>query len=524
MNAQSDGRTLSDAILSMDSERLAATLALLKEIGFLAALFSKAKDLSTRSTGAFENKLKEATERLKKEPRGALVLRVQGQLSKTLRIPGRNYAAKKDFEDNCEDIVRATCALLRGQKREFKGETLQELVKFQTAQMFSQIQKRFDEMGEEERTRVVAEIKQHLELLPEDQQRVIKEKLGTEQLTEEVVRRAVVAGTLGAAFAVAVEIGGFGFYMAATSMLASLAGLIGITLPFSFYTGLTSAVAVLANPLFLAIALGGGGYLLYRRNDRKLRESLMPVIVTQIAAAGMMIQDPKPDQGAELALAEWEEAAGRVRRLRAESQSAEEVLDAASKEHREATARFKASREKKKRADNLRREVIARLRSQFLALADEMASGACGERLTEPAGDLVRAIARHREITDRPVNTAEGGNWGARILRAFDVGKKKVEGFVSEGEIEVCLDKLLAEVRGTWRKEEAHLQNHLLADLQVLDERENELHQMERELREAEAEKKAAKLKLDRKKELFTKAQEEVRRAEGVFYGLETVE
>jgi len=58
----------------------------------------------------------------------------------------------------------------------------------------------------------------------------------------------------------------FGFYMSAASLVATIAGLAGLTLPFAFYTTMSSLVAVVANPLFfLPLVLGGGcGYFMAR--------------------------------------------------------------------------------------------------------------------------------------------------------------------------------------------------------------------------------------------------------------------
>ena len=65
-------------------------------------------------------------------------------------------------------------------------------------------------------------------------------------------------------------------------MLASFAGIFGLTLPFGIYTGLTSTIAVLANPLFLIPFLLGGGLLLINHQNKSLKNKLLPIILMQI--------------------------------------------------------------------------------------------------------------------------------------------------------------------------------------------------------------------------------------------------
>jgi hypothetical protein len=69
--------------------------------------------------------------------------------------------------------------------------------------------------------------------------------------------------------------------MAAVKALAAMAGMVGLGLPFSAYATLTSVIAVLANPLFMVPALLGGGWLLTSYTNGKMRDNLLPVVVTQ---------------------------------------------------------------------------------------------------------------------------------------------------------------------------------------------------------------------------------------------------
>ena len=77
-------------------------------------------------------------------------------------------------------------------------------------------------------------------------------------------------------------VSGFAFYTTATSLVASFAGLFGLTLPFGFYTGLTSTIAILASPLFLLPFLLGGGIWLTQHQNKSLKKKLLPIVLMQI--------------------------------------------------------------------------------------------------------------------------------------------------------------------------------------------------------------------------------------------------
>ena len=61
---------------------------------------------------------------------------------------------------------------------------------------------------------------------------------------------ASVLGTL----ATTISISGFAFYTTTTSLLASTAGVLGVTLPWAAYTGTTSTIAVLGGPVGWTLA------------------------------------------------------------------------------------------------------------------------------------------------------------------------------------------------------------------------------------------------------------------------------
>lgn len=84
-------------------------------------------------------------------------------------------------------------------------------------------------------------------------------------LDTDLKRAGGIAGLLAMA-----NVGGFGTYMLASSSLAGVSGLVGITLPFAAYTALSSAMAVVLGPVGWTSAALYGLYKLSGTNYQKL--------------------------------------------------------------------------------------------------------------------------------------------------------------------------------------------------------------------------------------------------------------
>ena len=136
---QSDGKQLSNAILSLDSKGLATSLALLDELSLSKLLFDKARDLAPGTTKSFEHRLQSATEALSAQPHEELVLRMFGKLNEVLGLPPRNYVSQRDLEDNAEDVVKAACEVLRKVDKKFEGNGLSELARRSVSTVLRQL-------------------------------------------------------------------------------------------------------------------------------------------------------------------------------------------------------------------------------------------------------------------------------------------------------------------------------------------------------------------------------------------------
>lgn len=122
--------------------------------------------------------------------------------------------------------------------------------------------------------------------LTEAQRRDVSEAFGVDDVTTDAVERALRQGRILAGGYAALVAAGFGTYLAATTIMhAVVTTLLGITLPFGAYTGLTTGMGFLLNPV-VAIALAVGLFVVGgRRQSRKLKRRLVGMVILQISAA-----------------------------------------------------------------------------------------------------------------------------------------------------------------------------------------------------------------------------------------------
>ncbi|PPR64939.1 MAG: hypothetical protein CFH08_01058 [Alphaproteobacteria bacterium MarineAlpha3_Bin7] len=162
----------------------------------------------------------------------------------------------------------------------FTGNTIEELATFKIKELMAEFTKHFDSMDTEKKEEAANKILAALEELDKnDRDRLLKE-LDVEKLTTQALVRLISVGSFGGALATVVGISGFSAYTAVSSAIATIFGLVGITLPFSFYILSSSVLAFLTNPLVLIPGLIGLGFFLTKKKNKQIKERLIPVLVT----------------------------------------------------------------------------------------------------------------------------------------------------------------------------------------------------------------------------------------------------
>jgi len=287
-----DGRIFASSLVSLKGTDLRMIYALLCKTNMGHLISSKTKDIfSKEKQNHFTKHLEDEVKKLKNIDDLVLQVDLLLELTKLLSLRGTKYTLQKEIEDQCTNIVNEVHKQYQKQDKHFRSFSdnqlnttkLQQLVTFQMGKVFNELDDSFQDFSIEDQKKFASQVNDYIHSLPEEKQVNIKEKLGVDDLTDELVRKAIATSGTSIVFAIIVEVSGFAFYTTATSLMATFAGLIGLTLPFGFYTGLTSTIAVLANPLFIIPLLLGGGALLVNHQNKSLKKKLLPIILMQIA-------------------------------------------------------------------------------------------------------------------------------------------------------------------------------------------------------------------------------------------------
>jgi hypothetical protein len=404
---------------------LAAQLALLDQTTLAKLLKSKATDLFSDQKGEFNRVVDEAAHALMSESHGQLVLRMVGSLNSILGIPPRRYAVPRDIEDNFQEILARCLAVLRDAEPDFSGTDLQDMLRFLMNKMFGEIGKRFESLSTDKQQQVVDAVRKFIDELPEAQREKLRKEIGADQITDSYIRKAIVSGTLSTALAAAVSVGGFAFYTGAVSLLATLAGLVGLTLPFSVYVGLTSTIAVISNPLFFIPVLAGGGMWFYKKQNQKMRRRLAPLVLAQSALAYLAGRANAADH-VEEALRLWQAAWTTVEEKRAALLTAETALAATQAElsRTKNWIRLLSQRQDQQAKDLL--EIHRQVKALCVAGVTDITSAQWGAGVRSEGQELKACLDATERCRRRHVKSGLCGVFD-RIGRTFDTWDHEAE-------------------------------------------------------------------------------------------------
>ena len=213
-----------------------------------------------------------------------LSARLQKHLFSQLKLETEDISTIRELDELCISVENEAIELEKKlSKGEFKGDSIDDLIKYTIQKMFNDLSKNFTKKSSEEQDNIVKEIMEVLREMPDDHKEKLQHELKVEELSEKAIKKAITTGGLGIAFAALVEIAGFSAYMFATKTLAAITGIIGLTLPFSIYATITSFMAFLANPIVLIMLFTGFLRFITKTSKRKIRNAYIPTLVSQIA-------------------------------------------------------------------------------------------------------------------------------------------------------------------------------------------------------------------------------------------------
>jgi hypothetical protein len=290
-----DGVIFASSLVSLKGTDLRMVYALLCKTDIVDLLSSKTRDvfakLSKEEGDHFTRHLEAEVRKVEGVPDREIQVELFLEITRLLKLRGTKYSLEKEIVDQCANIVRDVYQQYKKQDKQFRAfaerqasaTMLQQMIQFQMSKVFSELDDSFNDFTIEDQTKFAAQVNDYILSLPEEKQQKIKDKLGLNDLSDEMVRKTIATSGTSIVFAIIVEVSGFAFYTTATSLVASFAGLFGLTLPFGFYTGLTSTIAVVASPFFIIPLVLGGGYLLFNHQNKSLKNKLLPIIIMQIA-------------------------------------------------------------------------------------------------------------------------------------------------------------------------------------------------------------------------------------------------
>lgn len=274
-------------LLNETKDSIAQQIAMWENLSLWKVIWQKLKGKIKRYD-AIKDRMDACTSQLKRFQIDGLRLKKLCLLAKHLEVQLPEHASLRDIDDISKEIEEKSILLLRETDKNFRGRNTRDMASYVLKKMFDDFSEHFDGQDQETQGKVLKKIMESLESMSEEQLERLKRELKVEELTDTAIRKAIITGSLGAAFAVVVEVAGFSAYIFAVQALAGVAGLVGITLPFALYTTLTSAIAVLASVEFLGPVALVVGWWLTRRTNRKIRNGLVPALVIQAVVSSAL--------------------------------------------------------------------------------------------------------------------------------------------------------------------------------------------------------------------------------------------
>ena len=271
-------------LLKLSKDQLATNLALWNSLESFNLVSKKMKEFIGKDTNLLEKDMEVMKQTyLKNKSEDELRIELFSNIAEILKVPLPEKITTLELENISARIEESTLILLKGSDKEFKGNSIDDLVLYIISKTMNDLQEKFKSKNSEEQDKIAKEIFNNLKEMPPEMREKLKSELGVEELTNDSIKKAMLAGSFAAAFTIVVQVAGFSAYVIAVKTLAAVAGFIGITLPFAAYTTLTSMIAFVSNPFIAIAAVCGVGYLLKRYADKKIQCGVTPFIVGQIA-------------------------------------------------------------------------------------------------------------------------------------------------------------------------------------------------------------------------------------------------
>ncbi len=215
-----------------------------------------------------------------------------GLVEKIAKKAGYKKSVGMD-EDEVEELVcRCLTDIAIDYKLEPRNFTREELVEHVMEKLFDELgkeaQKVIKNMSPDEEEKILRKIKEEIYSLPEEKRARILKDLNMNELSAESLWKMFKSGALTGGTLMGAKACGFGLYLAATTIIhAIFTTILGITLPFWFYTFLTSTIALILNPVTAPLLIAGIGFGIYKNQEKKFNRKVLAICLFQIYVNSM---------------------------------------------------------------------------------------------------------------------------------------------------------------------------------------------------------------------------------------------
>ena len=214
-------------------------------------------------------------------------------VEKIAKKAGYRKGVSLDEDDVGEMVYKCLLEISGDYKIKSSTLTRQELLEKVMDKLFEDLgkeaEKAIEGMSPEEEEEILRKVKEEIYNLPPEKREQILKDLNLEELTAESLWKLFKSGALTGGTLMGAKACGFGLYLAATTVVhAIFTTLLGITLPFSFYTFLTSSIAFLLNPLVAPVLVAAFGLRILKTQEKKFDRKLLGICLFQIYVNSMV--------------------------------------------------------------------------------------------------------------------------------------------------------------------------------------------------------------------------------------------
>ena len=323
-----DGKIFASSLVQLKGDELRMVYTLLFKTNIIGLISAKTKNLFAKNTDYFNESLQLEMKKIELIPDEQLQLALFLKLTEILELKGTHYDSPVEIEQQSAHIIEAAHQSMLKEEKDYRTfvdsaenqAAIQLMIQYQMQKLFSTFDGKFRELDEKQTNEFTEKIYNFLQGLPAEKQNQLKSKLNIDDITNETIHQVMITQGSVVVLSIIVEVAGFVAYTTLTTAMATTMALIGVTLPFGVYTFATSLLSLLVNPFVLIpLVLGSGGWLISRQN-KNLRQKLVPVVILQMTLPLIVGLSDGKETDFTVIINEWQQQKAQQTKLLTEQQ------------------------------------------------------------------------------------------------------------------------------------------------------------------------------------------------------------